>query len=413
MLDRLLAPLAELPPGRATLVVLGCSLAAAVLVEFVLVRALRTAVSWTDSSLDDVVVRALRLPLVVTAGFGGVFLLTRHPSVRSTLLAPEQWDAFLGNPALTVVVVVWAVGLNRAVGGVAERLQSGERRVDVAPVVSNVWTLAVALAAGTALLAVWRIDVTPLLGAAGVAGIAVGFAARDTVANFFGGLALFFDDTYRIGDYVVLDSGEAGTVVAVGVRSTTIRTRDDVLVTVPNALLNAGKVVNETAPGRRRRLKLPIGVAYGTDLAAFEAIGLDVAAAEEFVLDDPAPRMRFRRFGDFALEYELVCWVPSPHRVGRATHHLNRGLHDRLATAGIEVPYPKQEVSYRSADPADADAGRTDGDGRATPGGTGHRGRAGLPPGVRTVPDRMRGAPEGTRTRGPNQSSSEDPPDDS
>lgn len=284
MLDRLLAPLAELPPGRATLVVLGCSLAAAVLVEFVLVRALRTAVSWTDSSLDDVVVRALRLPLVVTAGFGGVFLLTRHPSVRSTLLAPEQWDAFLGNPALTVVVVVWAVGLNRAVGGVAERLQSGERRVDV-------------------------------------------------------------------------------------------------------------------------------------------------AAAEEFVLDDPAPRMRFRRFGDFALEYELVCWVPSPHRVGRATHHLNRGLHDRLATAGIEVPYPKQEVSYRSADPADADAGRTDrdrdgvavsestgrtdGDGRATPGGMGHRGRAGLPPGVRTVPDRMRGAPEGARTRGPNQSSSEEPPDDS
>jgi small-conductance mechanosensitive channel len=191
---------------------------------------------------------------------------------------------------------------------------------------------------------VWEYSIAPLLGAAGIAGIAIGFAARDTVANFFGGISLYFDDTYKLGDYIELSSGEAGTVVKVGIRSTTLLTRDEVLIVVPNSALNAAKVINQSAPQRRRRVKVPLGVAYGTDIDEFEALGQEVAAEEPLVLDSPKPRMRFRNFGDSALEYELLCWVGSPTRAAKARHKLNRELYKRLATADIEIPFPQQDV---------------------------------------------------------------------
>jgi small-conductance mechanosensitive channel len=256
-----------------------------------------------------------------------------------------------GKPSLSIIVLVWAWGLNQSVNRVVDELDDVGRQYEFAPVFSNVWTLAVTLTAGATLLSLWNVDVTPLIGAAGVAGIAIGFAAKDTVANFFGGLALYFDDTYKLGDFVVLESGEAGTVVKVGVRSTTLLTRSEVLVTVPNAMLNAGKVINQSAPGRRKRIKVPIGVGYGTDLDELESIVLDVAAAEELVLETPEPRARFRGFGSSTLQYELLCWVATPQREGKATHRLNRALYERLGDAGIEIPYPKRDLTVREATP--------------------------------------------------------------
>ncbi|MDR9429890.1 MAG: mechanosensitive ion channel family protein [Natronomonas sp.] len=235
--------------------------------------------------------------------------------------------------------------VNRVVAAVNEE----GARFDFAPVFSNVWTLAVLVGSVGTLLWLWGIQITPLLGAAGVAGIAVGFAAKDTVANFFGGIALYFDDTYKIGDYIVLDDGTAGTVVKVGVRSTTLLTRDEVLVTVPNAALNAAKVTNESAPQRRRRVRIPIGVAYGTDIDAFEELAVDVALSEPMVLDSPKPRGRFRSFGDSALQYELLCWVNGPTRRRRVQHELNRALYDALNAAEIEIPYPKRDVAVTRA----------------------------------------------------------------
>jgi small-conductance mechanosensitive channel len=145
-------------------------------------------------------------------------------------------------------------------------------------------------------------------------------------------------------------------VVKVGVRSTTLLTRDEVLVTVPNSVLNATRVTNESAPGRRRRVRVPIGVAYGTDIDAFEELLVDIALAESLVLDAPKPRMRFRRFGDSALEYELLCWVNGPTRAARARHELNRAIYHALVDAGIEIPYPRSDVTLRSAGEASADA---------------------------------------------------------
>jgi small-conductance mechanosensitive channel len=341
---------------EATVAVLVVSVVAAVGMEFAVLRVARRYVATTDSAYDDIVISSLRAPLVVTAALAGVYLLTQLPSVRSSVLvSPQLLDSVFGRPSLSVIVLVWAYAANTVVNRLVAAVNAEGGRFDFAPVFSNVWTLAVLGGSVGTLLWLWGIEITPLLGAAGVAGIAVGFAAKDTVANFFGGIALYFDDTYKIGDYIVLDDGTAGTVIKVGVRSTTLLTRDEVMVTVPNAALNAAKVTNESAPQRRRRVRVPIGVAYGTDIDAFEALAIEAALAEPLVLDSPRPRARLRSFGDSALQYELLCWVNGPTRRRRVQHELNRALYKALADADIEIPYPKRDVTVTAT--SDADSG--------------------------------------------------------
>ncbi|WP_081927118.1 mechanosensitive ion channel family protein [Halobellus rufus] len=341
---------------ESTVAVLVVSVAAAVAMEFVILRVAYRYVSNTDTEYDNIVVASVRAPLVVTAALVGVYVLTQVPTVRSSVLfTPAALDGLLGRPSLSVIVLVWAYAANNVVNRLVDAVNAEGNRFDFAPVFSNVWTLAVLVGSAGTLLWLWGIEITPLLGAAGVAGIAVGFAAKDTVANFFGGIALYFDDTYKLGDYIVLDDGTAGTVIKVGVRSTTLLTRDEVMVTVPNAALNASKVTNESAPQRRRRVRVPIGVAYGTDIDAFEELAVETALAEPLVLDSPKPRARFRSFGDSALQYELLCWVNGPTRRRRAQHELNRALYKALNAAEIEIPYPKRDVTIREMSGGDSD----------------------------------------------------------
>jgi MscS family membrane protein len=349
MSTHLLQPLVDLfdavPAWQATLLLVGLSVALAVLLEFVILRTLLQYTSRTKTDYDYIVVSELRLPLVLTAGLTGVFLLTQIPTItESVIVTEEQFTTFFGKPSLSVIVLAWAFASNRIVNRFVEEVKENGSRFDFAPVLSNVWTLVVIIGTIGVLLSVWEYSIAPLLGAAGIAGIAIGFAARDTVANFFGGISLYFDDTYKLGDYIELDSGEAGTVVKVGIRSTTLLTRDEVVIVVPNAALNAAKVINQSAPQRRRRVKVPVGVAYGTDIDEFEASLEEIAAEEALVLDSPKPRMRFRNFGGSALEYELLCWVGSPTRAAKARHKLNREIYKRLAAADIEIPFPQQDV---------------------------------------------------------------------
>ncbi|KAB1196544.1 MULTISPECIES: mechanosensitive ion channel family protein [Haloferax] len=347
--------LSGLSAVEATLLVLLISVGGAFVMEAVVIRLLLQYTRRTETALDNIVIQEIRWPIVVTVSLAGIYLFAQTPSVATALVVDDAvLDRFFGLPSISVGIVVWAWALNRLVNRLVESVKDKGSRFDFAPVFSNIWTLVVSIGTIGALLYIWGIEITPLFAGAGIAGIAVGFAAKDTVANFFGGIALYFDDTYKIGDYVVLDSGEAGTVVKVGIRSTTLLTRDELLVTVPNSVLNAAKIINESAPDRRRRMKVPIGVAYGTDIDQFEDILVELALDEPLVLDTPRPRARFRTFGADALEYELVCWVNSPLKRGKATHKLNREIYKRLNEADIGIPYPQRDVHVHTAEPASA-----------------------------------------------------------
>ena len=162
------------------------------------------------------------------------------------------------------------------------------------------------------ILSIWKINITPLLASAGIAGLAIAIAAKDTLSNFFGGISIFMDRPYKIGDYIVLDSGERGEVVAIGMRSTRMKTRDDILISIPNSILANSKIINESAPVPNFRVRIPVSVAYGSDIDLVEKTLLDIASKNDQILQEPVPRVRFREFGDSALNFQLLCWAREP-----------------------------------------------------------------------------------------------------
>jgi len=192
------------------------------------------------------------------------------------------------------------------------------------------------------------LPVTAIFTSAGIAGVAVALAARETLANFFGGVTIFLDRPFRAGDYIILDSGERGEVKTVGMRSTRILTRDDILITIPNSVITNVKIVNQSMPQQHFRIRLKIGVAYGSDLEQVETTMKEVALANPLVMPTPAPRVRLRSFGDSAIHFELLAWVIRPHDQGRLIHELSKALYQCFRKEGIEIPYPQLDVRLRS-----------------------------------------------------------------
>lgn len=241
------------------------------------------------------------------------------------------------------------VGLE-ILGRIRDRFSIVEERT--MPLFDLIATIIIIAFTAYALLQVWNIDPTAWLASAGVIGIAVGFAARETLADLFGGFSIIADGPYKVGDYVVLDTGERGEVTRVGVRSTRILTRDDVEVTIPNSTMANSKIVNESGGSWERfRIRLKIGVAYGSDIDRVVELLEAVASDHDTVCRNPTPRVRMRGFGDSSLDFELLCWVDKPAKRGLVTHELYMKIYKEFEREGIVIPFPQRDVWVRDSGP--------------------------------------------------------------
>lgn len=265
----------------------------------------------------------------------------------------ERVERILINILLSLLILRLVKSAMRAshlgleiLGRVRDRFEIVEERT--IPLFDLALTIVIIAAAAYALLMVWDINPTAWLASAGVVGIAVGFAARDTLANLFAGFFIIADAPYKLGDYIVLDGGERGEVTKVGIRSTRLLTRDDVEITVPNSEMANSKIYNESG-GRwvKFRIRIKVGVAYGSDVDQVCALLEQIAANHDTVCKDPTPRVRMRGFGDSSLDFELLCWVNHPVERGIVTHELYMKIYKALNQAGIEIPFPQRDVWMR------------------------------------------------------------------
>ena len=329
--------LAGVPTWAQVLVILAGAVIAAKLIEL--------AGKWIVRSIGDggslrtVFFEEITLPLYVSVFLWGVL-------ESIALVELELVVGGVRNVILTVILVMWTRAGIRIGNRSLSQLKDRDESYEFAPMLKNIWSVVVVSIAFVSLLSIWEIDVTPLLASAGVLGIVIGFAARDAVANFIGGIALYFDDTYKLGDFIVLESGEKGTVVDIGLRSTTLLTRDRVMVTVPNSVLNSSQVVNESAPQQYKRVRVPVQVAYGSDIETVESILDSVAEDLDLVIDTPSHEVRFLEFGDSGLEYELRGFIPHPAREPRAVHRINQEIYRRFGENDVEIPYPQRDVHF-------------------------------------------------------------------
>ena len=336
-------------PLVLSLAVAGLGMALAILVRAILLQVVMRLVRRLPGELAD---RLLRIVANVGALLIGYLALVLAIQVLGLGERVEQIVIRVLMSLLILQLMRHAmraghVGLE-ILGRIRDRYAIVEERT--MPLFDLVMTILIVAVAAYALLQVWNIDPTAWLASAGIVGIAVGFAARDTLANLFAGFFIIADAPYKVGDYIVFDTGERGEVTKVGIRSTRILTRDDVEVIMPNSAMANNKVVNESG-GRweRFRIRVKVGVAYGSDLDAVCELLERVASEHDTVCRDPSPRVRMRGFGDSSLDFELLCWVNQPSLRGLVTHELYMKIYKELSRAGIEIPFPQRDVWVRDS----------------------------------------------------------------
>lgn len=319
------------------------------LVWLFLKKVVGRAFARTETEVDDQLLKASHWPLFVS-----VFLVGLRIGIERLQLAAEAERA-IGNLLQTAALVFWVVAGLRVstvlLRAVARRRQKGalvSRHTQ--PLFENLAKVAIVILGAYLAIKIWGYDVSGLLAAGGIAGLAVGFAARDTLANLFAGIFIFADGPYKIGDFITLDTGERGMVTEIGIRSTRLLTRDDIEVTIPNAVMGNAKINNESGgPHVKYRIRVRVGVAYGSDVDHVESLQLQVAADNAKVCRQPDPRVRFRAFGPSSVDYELLCWVEEPVLRGIVTHELVKATHKAFAAAGIEIPVSQHDIHIRES----------------------------------------------------------------
>lgn len=329
------------------LIVMAVYIIAAFLIDFLVQRVLKRIVKFTKSDVDDKIVAVFHKP---------IFFLVIGMGLMYSLNAIEFKDSTqntLDRVVQTLLTIIWSWALIKVSNIIIEDAiyklfdMTGLKK-DVIPLIKNVSKVIIIASAAFALLIIWDIDYTPLLASAGILSAVVAFAAKDTISNFFGGISVFVDKPYKIGDYIELDQGRRGEVVEIGMRSTRIKTRDDILISIPNSIIVNSQIVNESAPIKMFRIRIPIGVSYGSDIDLVEKVLEEIANANENVIKDPEPRVRFRKFGDSSLDFELLCWAGDPSIRGLTLHELNKQIYKRFAESGISIPFPQRDLHIKN-----------------------------------------------------------------
>jgi len=196
------------------------------------------------------------------------------------------------------------------------------------------------------------IDLTTLNVLAGAVGIGLGFGLQNIVNNFFCGLIILFERPIKVGDRVVVGNVE-GDVVQISGRSTTVVTNDNIAIIVPNSKFVTENVVNWSHGDPKVRFRIPVSVAYGSDVRLVERLLLEAAAENPDVLDKPAPGVRLMEFGESGLGFELRAWSTSlVHRKGLLISALNFAIYDRFTANGIEIPFPQRDLRIRGGNVA-------------------------------------------------------------
>jgi len=181
----------------------------------------------------------------------------------------------------------------------------------------------------------------------GALGVGIGFGLQAIVNNFVGGLILLFERPIKVGDTIQVGE-ELGEVKNLGLRATIIQTFDNSEIVVPNSDLVTGQVTNWTLAERKVRIKIPVGVAYGTDVAKVLEILLNCAEIHPMVLSTPTPAALFLAFGASSLDFELRVWIPEYLDKMTATSELNQSIETEFALNNIEIPFQQTDLHIRS-----------------------------------------------------------------
>lgn len=280
-----------------------------------------------------------------------VWLTNLRDALDFPLLTIGDFSVRLWSVLYLVVLVILLVWVSGLLGRITVRALRRTGRADeaVAQSVGTILRYAVVVLGTLMIVQSAGIDLTTLNVLAGAVGIGIGFGLQGIAGNFISGIILLVGRPIKLGDRIEVANVE-GDVVNLGARATTVVTNDNIAIIVPNSLFVSEIVVNWSLNDRRVRFRIPVSVAYGSDLEKVKRALLQVAAEDPDVIAEPAPAVRFMEFGDSGLKLELRAWTDSLiHRKGLLVSRLNFGIYAAFQREGIEVPFPQRVVHLRGA----------------------------------------------------------------
>lgn len=192
------------------------------------------------------------------------------------------------------------------------------------------------------------IDLSGLAVIFGLLSVGIGFGLQNVTSNFIAGIILLFEQPIRVGDRVTVGDTE-GDVLEINMRSTTVRTPNNISIIVPNADFISQRVTNWSHGDRKIRLDLPVGVSYNSDLDNVMKVLYEIATENELVLGDPKPTVHLVSFGDSSWDMQLRVWIAEPKFHPRVRSQINCNIVRKFREANIEIPFPQRDLHVRSS----------------------------------------------------------------
>jgi MscS family membrane protein len=202
-------------------------------------------------------------------------------------------------------------------------------------------------------LDVLGLNIMPFVAGAGVAGIAIGFAAKDTLSNLIAGILLIIDRPFEVGDRIEIwsapkNSATWGDVIDIGLRATKIRTTDNIVIVIPNNEIMKRDIINYTTITDEIRVRIPIGIAYDADVKKAKEIVKDISLELDWVMRNPPPKVVVRSFGDSAVNLQARVWIKEPRRRIDTISYITDRVKEVFEQEGIEIPFPKRDIYIKA-----------------------------------------------------------------
>jgi small-conductance mechanosensitive channel len=320
------------------------------ILTFILDRIIKQVTKSTKSNIDDLILEAVRTPL-----FWLIFIIVFQFALNRLDFVIERIDFNLDDLYFTLYILVTFIILVRLVNAligwygkeIAPKTDS-DLDEQLVPFLRRIVVILMVVIFAIIILGRFDVEVSGLVTTLGIGSLAVALAAQAALSDTISGFMIMFDRPFRIGDRIeIQDLNTWGDVVDIGLRSTRIRTRDNRMVIVPNSLIGKSLVVNHSYPDTQYRIQIELGVAYDSDIELARNTIINAVREVEGVLQDKKVEALLLQFGDSALIFRVRWWIDSYVDTRRMFDKVNTAMHHALNEAGIEMPFPTQEVLHR------------------------------------------------------------------
>ncbi len=301
----------------------------------------------TDTKLDDIIIKAFRVPSLYWCIAIGLYI-----GIAVSDLS-EKYIFYITKTIHVIIILSITIAAANLAGKIFRNyIQKSNLPLPTTGLAYGILKGTILVIGFLIILTVLGVSITPLITALGVGGLAVALALQDTLANLFAGIHILMEKAIRVGDFVKLESGQEGYVEDITWRTTRVKMLPNNMVVIPNSKLSQSIVTNYYLPEKRMSLLISVGVSYSSDPEKVEKILVEEAkkAVGEIpgLLGEPEPFVRFiPGFGESSLDFTLICQVQEFVDQYLAQHELRKRIFKRFREENIEIPFPHRTVYLR------------------------------------------------------------------